>query len=300
MPSLDDVQAHGPGALGLAPYSACPGGKPDACSFGPPVVTITGSDVHVCGTCGHGVTRPAMPDVASLYDDRGSQDYQGRDGRLAAAIKAFVFRRQAKAMAALFPADTATAYDFGCGSGVLTRALDRAMPGTAWTGLDFFDDPPAGLADTRYASLAAAEALPKADLLSAFHVLEHDDDPAALLDRFKRYLRPRGVVVLEVPNVRCAGTRLFGANWDNWYLPFHRTHFSEESLRCLLIENGFEILSIEKVCVPSMGRSLARWLGRPNTLAFILAGAICHPLQMAMERVTGQPSALRVTAKAIA
>jgi len=90
---------------------------------------------------------------------------------------------------------------------------------------------------------------------------------------------------------------VFGKNWDNWYLPYHRVHFSRQSLRKLFERAGLDIEREVDVCIPSIGRSLARMLGTRNTLPFVMVSALAFPVQYLVERLTGRPSAIRVYAK---
>ena len=138
----------------------------------------------------------------------------------------------------------------------------------------------------------------KFDLILAMHVLEHDDDPVAVLHKLKSLGNPGCTYVFEVPNVDCAWAKVFGQSWDAWYLPFHRTHFSRSSLRGLVKRSGFEVVRLADATIPSMGRSLANAAGKQNTLGFLLAGAALHPLQWIVERVSRRPSALRLIARA--
>lgn len=266
------------------------------CSFDRHRASDGPHSVHQCRRCGHAVTLPAISDVSTLYSDRDTQDYQGEDGALVRNLKRIAFDRQARGIVRTLPASVRTAYDFGVGSGVLTAALARAMPGVRLTALDFFETPPPALANlARYRSFEDAAALPQADLVTAFHVLEHDDDPVALLERMARLCRPGGALIVEVPNADTVGADLFGRHWDNWYLPYHRVHFSETSLRRTVAAAGLQVTSLRGVSVPSVGRSLARLAGRPNGAAFVLAGAALHPIQRAAEVLTGRPTALRAT-----
>ena len=48
-----------------------------------------------------------------------------------------------------------------------------------------------------------------------------------------------------------------------------------------------------------MGRSVANLVGARNSLPFLLAGAALHPVQLAGEKLSGRPSALRVIARRV-
>jgi SAM-dependent methyltransferase len=252
-----------------------------------------------CARCGVGVSQPPLPDVAFLYADRTSQDFQSRAGGLERMIKSVAFRMQARRLLAqLRDPKPRRVIDFGCGSGQFTDCLAQVLGDAQVTGADFHESPPGELRHADYrpnSELATLEA--SADLVIAMHVLEHDDAPRALLQRISALARPGGAVVIEVPNIDCAWTRVFGAKWDAWYLPYHRAHYSRAALSAVVESSDLEILNLVDVCVPTMGRTLANVFGRPGGVVFLLAGIALHPLQWMVEQVTGRPSALRVIAR---
>lgn len=291
----------------LASYAQCPMGSPSSCRFGEPLpyaprVERPGvgvARVHQCASCGHGVTRPPIENVSVLYEGRKSQDYQPADGRFAQRIKEIVFDRQARHLLRTIGRSPKSLVDFACGSGLFTSRLAAMLPpGCRVVALDFFEESPRAMPGVEYMSFRKLFELDQsADVLLCFHALEHDDDPEAFLGRLLPLLARGGALIIEVPNVFCAWAPIFGAQWDNWYLPFHRIHFSRTSLRGLLQRHGLKIERETDVCVPSMGRSLARAFGRKQTLPFFVLGIVLHPLQWAVEQLTGRPSALRVIAR---
>lgn len=254
--------------------------------------------VMQCRHCKLGVTTPPLPDVAFLYEGRESQDFQPGTAGLAHTIKDRAFRNQANSLLRQLPERPQRILDFGCGSGQFTRCLGEVAPEAEVIGSDFDAQPPAELAGKPYRCISDLDVEQGSfDLVMAMHVLEHDDDALGLLDRIASMARPGGLVVLEVPNIDCLWTAMLGQNWDAWYLPFHRTHFSRPSLSRLVHTAGLEILAEHDCCVPTMGRSLANTFGRQNSLPFLLAGVALHPIQWIGEKLTGRPSALRVIAR---
>ncbi|MDE2561767.1 MAG: class I SAM-dependent methyltransferase [Sphingomonadales bacterium] len=292
---------------GLRPYRQCPRGTPGECTFGEaPEVALDGmpgpypsAAIFRCASCGFGVTRPAIDDVAVLYEGRESQDYQRGDGVIGAAIKRIVFAGQARGVLRQARFDGGHVIDYGCGSGVLSNAIaDALSEGSRMTALDFFEAPPCAMPRAAYRSFAALPELAgSADLLTCFHALEHDDDPERFLDRLLALLKPGGTVVIEVPNMSCPWGRLFGRSWDNWYLPYHRVHFTRGTLRALVERRGLEVLLERDVHVPSFGRSAATALGMRNSLPFLLGGAAAFPLQWLGEKLSREPAALRIVAR---
>lgn len=252
-----------------------------------------------CAACGVGISRPAISDVAFLYADRESQDFQPRTDALTRTIKRFVFKRQAIGLLRRLRPAPRTIIDFACGSGLFTSAIHAAASGARVIGTDFHDTPPRELDGPAYVSLARVDELTcMGDLVLAMHVIEHDDDPTALLDKIRCLVAPKGALIVEVPNIDCVWIKIFGRYWDAWYLPYHRIHFNRNSLRALVEKAGLRVEKEENVSVPTMGRTLAHMLGCPNGLPFILIGAMLHPLQWAMEALTRRPVAIRVIARA--
>lgn len=282
----------------------CPGAYDGRCDFGPPVSHRNGhrpSDpvsVIRCRHCGIGISRPALADVAFLYEDRTSQDFQQSPSRLTRAIKSVAFRRQARTLLDQVPCRPDRVVDFGCGSGLFTRKLAELLPGSNVLGTDFHPTPPTELGNDQYVPpRLTARLAGRADLVLALHVLEHDDDSSALLARIACFAKPGGRVVIEVPNADCFWTGVFGRYWDSWYLPYHRVHFSRSSLCSLIRQSGLTIELQTDVCIPTMGRTIANVLGRGNSVFFLLLGIALHPLQWLGERLSRRPSALRVVAR---
>lgn len=302
-----DAQEISKGTASPVSGHHCPLGTLERCRFIdiPAVVTtVTAgphpqSAVYRCTVCGHGVASPPIDDVSILYKDRESQDFQQTDGGLAVAIKRHIFASQARALLRRLDFSPTAVIDFACGSGLFTQCLADALPpSTRVAALDFFDEPPPGLGSVEYYSFTEMNALNEtADLVTCFHVLEHDNDPDDVIKRLLQLLKPGGTLIIEVPNIDCRWAGLLGRYWDNWYLPYHRTHFSRRSLRGLLERHGFAISYEQPICTPSMGRTLANILERRNTLPLLLAGAALHPLQWIGEKLTQQPSSWRFTAR---
>jgi 2-polyprenyl-3-methyl-5-hydroxy-6-metoxy-1,4-benzoquinol methylase len=256
-------------------------------------------EVLRCSGCGHGITMPPLADVSFLYADRQTQDFQPDTTRIAAAIKDVAFAMQARKLLQQLDGTPNRVLDFGCGSGQFTRALAKQLPHARVTGSDFHSHPPAMLAGAAYVPIAGLDPVEGAfDLVIAMHVLEHSDDPRELLSRMARLARPGGTLVVEVPHVDCPWNRLLGQKWDPWYVPFHRVHFSRLSLRKCFDDAGLSVVAVHDITVPAMGRSIANLFGRRNGLSWLLAGMALHPVQWLMEKLSGEPSALRVIARA--
>lgn len=257
-------------------------------------------DVEVlrCRLCGHGVTTPPLTDVAFLYEGRESQDYQPDAKGLSGTIKAFAFRLQARKLLNQLPKQPKTVLDFGCGSGQFTHVLAQLLPGAEVVGADFHATAPGQLGPITYKPMRELSGdTGHYDLVTAMHVLEHDDDPDALLGKIAALAKAGGTLVIDVPNVDCIWAKLFGEYWDAWYVPYHRTHFTKASLRRRFEARNLTVLAIHDVTVPTMGRTLARFTSSRNNSASLLIGIALHPLQWLGEKLSGEASAIRVIAR---
>jgi SAM-dependent methyltransferase len=74
-----------------------------------------------------------------------------------------------------------------------------------------------------------------------FHVIEHVDDPAAVVKKVASWLAPGGVFALETPNLNSYDARLFKPSyWGGYHIPRHWNLFTPDSLFELLRRAGLE------------------------------------------------------------
>lgn len=140
--------------------------------------------------------------------------------------------------------------DVGCGVGTFLSVARRR--GFEVTGVDIAA-PPVRVArdqgfDARVGSLAD-QCFPEAsfDVVSLWDVIEHVEDPVALLREIRRVLKPGGTLLLETPD---EGTPLRLAARVAWhaarsrlvarcYYPAHRVYFTRTGLARALARAGF-------------------------------------------------------------
>jgi glycosyltransferase involved in cell wall biosynthesis/SAM-dependent methyltransferase len=79
------------------------------------------------------------------------------------------------------------------------------------------------------------------DAAVLWHVLEHLDDPVAVLRRLRSWLRPGGLLLVGVPNVQSLQARIGGRAWLHLDAPRHRIHLNPDSLALVLERSGFEV-----------------------------------------------------------
>lgn len=83
------------------------------------------------------------------------------------------------------------------------------------------------------------------DLVVATELLEHVQDPGAMIREIARILRPGGLFWGTTPNSRGLSPRLLGLEWSVICPPEHLHLLSENGVRNLLFEAGFRKVSID-------------------------------------------------------
>ena len=133
--------------------------------------------------------------------------------------------------------------DVGCGAG---RALQR-MKARGWEAVGF-EVSERGAQAGRTAGLEIRTGRELADarfeegsfgLVTLFCVLPHLHDPAAVLGEVSRILRPGGILLMTMPNLRSLNFMLFRGRWYHLDPPRHLAFFSPANLRDLAARTGF-------------------------------------------------------------
>jgi 2-polyprenyl-3-methyl-5-hydroxy-6-metoxy-1,4-benzoquinol methylase len=145
------------------------------------------------------------------------------------------------------PGPGGTLLDVGCGSGEFLAAAARR--GWEVTGVEPIPDAAQRARDRglRVLDGTLAEAAPPErahDLVTAFHVLEHQPDAVAFLGELGRYARPGGHVAVEVPNFASALRHATGDRWPHLRPLEHLVHFTPATLRAALAGAGLEPVTV--------------------------------------------------------
>ncbi len=194
-----------------------------------------------CSACGSAVTAAPPPDFAAVHEAGAYRPGAPRGARLAAPVlRAFDRRRLAileRAAAAPGPL-----LDVGAGRGRFVAHARQA--GWDARGIEPSSRSPAPHVDP-VAVEDAGVAPGSLGAITLWHVLEHLEDPAAVLDRLRGWLRPGGVLLAGVPDLASWQARLAGPRWYHLDLPRHRTHFTARGVTTLLERAGFDVLQTE-------------------------------------------------------
>ena len=80
------------------------------------------------------------------------------------------------------------------------------------------------------------------DCITLWHVLEHLQHLNIMGDKFYRWLKDDGALLIAVPNNASADARHYGADWAAWDVPRHLWHFNPDTMRLFAQKHGFKIV----------------------------------------------------------
>ncbi|WP_354700344.1 hypothetical protein DSM112329_00613 [Paraconexibacter sp. AEG42_29] len=239
----------GVGGAGLPACPAC--GTATSAWMSAPGAAYDAGDIDLarCPECGTAVTLTPVPDGVDLHETGDYAPAPPRGATLAAPLLRLFDRQRLRLVRWATGGGSAAAgtrlVDAGAGRGRFV-AHARAQGYPLATGVE----PTVRGVDaarSRYGVTLQRAGIEdagrpdgEADAVTLWHVLEHVDDPAAVLDVLHAWLRPGGVLVVGCPNLASWQARLSGRVWFHLDLPRHRTHFTAPGLRRLLDAHGFE------------------------------------------------------------
>ena len=238
--------------------------------------------VFRCTGCGLGVLdpRPDKEEREKLYRsdyfldqyDRGlpvgSPELQRRIGQEDHRIRFFrPFRRKGHVL------------DIGCGMGYFLYACRQA--GYEVRGIDLSEASAQYVRNELQIPVTTGDIdgidIPdnSLDVITMWHFLEHTADPRQYLAQASRWLKPAGLIVVDVPNYEGTDAKKTWGAWKGWQLPYHLYHFTPGAVIALLNRSGFQILRKKDYLSEYMREKLelmplVRMLARP--LAALYSG----------------------------
>jgi SAM-dependent methyltransferase len=208
-------------------------------------------EIVACETCG--LMRldppPAPEELGQYYPAHYWYAPDGSlAGRLEESYRRLVLRDHvhfvARALAEC--GESGPVLDVGCGGGLFPRMLRER--GFAAVGLDNSADAAAVAWKTNGVPVMCGD-LAHAPLgesacagITMFHVLEHLYDPRVYLESARALLKPKGRLIVQVPNAACWQFRLLGKRWNGVDVPRHLTDFRARDMEALLGAAGFAVV----------------------------------------------------------
>lgn len=211
---------------------------------------------YKCGACGSLMIlpRPSKKMIAKVYEnkyrEKRLQPHIGVDNRIrySREYRPTVFSEYEKSLddLGIKKKGTASVLDFGCADGVFLEFCQGYFgANTKLYGTDLSEEI---LSDARkngwnVVSLNRLGLLNmKFDLITLWDVIEHVEDPGAVISGLKKLLNPKGRIVIETPRFGILG-ELFKEQWAHLLPVQHLNLASKEGMRKFVKRMG---LSIDK------------------------------------------------------
>lgn len=211
-------------------------------------------DFSICGclNCGFYFTNPRPRQGAELDHYYQTEDYVSHNeqqggllNRVYFLVRSYALKNK-RALLNKINGGQGRLLDYGAGSGAFIKTCREAgwrvtgvEPGSSAQqfaqekGLEMFAPP-----DRDYRKKEHY------DVISMWHVLEHLPELKSDFERLVSYLKPRGHMVVAVPNRNSADAQAYGSRWAAWDLPLHLYHFRAEDIRHLAAQHQMEVSRI--------------------------------------------------------
>ena len=90
------------------------------------------------------------------------------------------------------------------------------------------------------------EALPQEayDAITLWHVLEHLPNLEESIDQIGNLLKPKGILIVAVPNFKSYDAKFYGKYWAGYDVPRHLWHFSKDAVEAIFSKNNFQLNKI--------------------------------------------------------
>jgi 2-polyprenyl-3-methyl-5-hydroxy-6-metoxy-1,4-benzoquinol methylase len=216
---------------------------------------VSGEDfvLKKCNACGFVFTSgpPDEKDIPVYYI---SKDYIAHSDRRQSLTeyayhfaRNFMLRKKYRLVREVCGRKTGTLLDIGSGTGYFVDFMNSK--GWNSTGVEI-DDQARKYSIERFAIKAvspseiAGIASGSADCITFWHVLEHLLSPVRWMNEVNRIMKDNGRCIIALPNIKSADAEWFGNEWAALDVPRHLWHFSPETLKHFIQNQGFACLEI--------------------------------------------------------
>jgi SAM-dependent methyltransferase len=208
-----------------------------------------------CRECGliYQRIRPRRDDIGRFYSgEYGCYESFVQRGPIVRALAQFSARRLVATVERLRPPGNDVFLDFGCGIGAwmeLFASIDApwTMVGTEIATelirrVEALGFPGMVCDDSNLDQFFAPSSI---GVVHMHHVIEHVQNPLALLRTLRELLVPGGIIIGQTPESDCLERRLYGDYWVQWHLPRHLVIFDKASMRTHAERAGLEVVALK-------------------------------------------------------
>lgn len=204
-----------------------------------------------CSDCGHVFQNPQLTTAALDYVYRDF--YDGANQEIAEwQLGALTEAHEARVRTVKQFVQPKSWLDVGSSHSHFCLTARQELPDTVFDGLDMGETVEVaqrrGWIDNAHRGffLDLADSLPRYDVVSMNHYLEHTKDPRAELEGAARAVEPGAYLEIEVPDPESRWGRVLGPWWYQWGQPQHLNFVTCDNMVAELEKLGFDVVSVER------------------------------------------------------
>ncbi len=193
--------------------------------------------------------QPSPSELELFYESENYISHTDRRQKLYEKIYSLVrcctLRRKIKLVNKL--AETGKLLDVGCGTGHFLKTAQKR--GWKVTGIEP-NEKARAIANEKTNNavfdLQDLETLPEHsfDVITLWHALEHLPELEENIQQFKNLLKPKGTLIVAVPNFKSFDARYYQQFWAAYDVPRHLWHFSKKAIQKIFAEYKMKVTQI--------------------------------------------------------
>lgn len=204
-----------------------------------------------CNSCGFKFTnpRPSGLDLGKYYKSEEyvshSNSKKGFINSTYQSVRKYTLLKKLQLISKYYK--TGNILDIGCGTGEFLNTCKNAK----WNTLGIEPDNDArnmgvqnyGL-DIRTESELKNLEPESFDIISMWHVLEHVPNLNERVDDLKRLVKPKGIIIIAVPNCNSLDAKIYKEEWAAYDVPRHLYHFTPKDIETLFGKHELKVFRL--------------------------------------------------------
>ena len=217
---------------------------------------LTKEDFHICEclNCGllYTMPRPSKDKIVAYYKSEEYYSHQENKKGFIPKVYETVKKTNLKHKYKLATSGLTVGkvLDIGCGVGDFLHTAE--MHGWECTGVEPSEDAKVIAQKRMHGRIISSEDLENIpegyfDLITMWHVLEHVDDLKWQVEQLRRLIKPKGRIVIALPNYKSYDGQYYKELWAAYDVPRHLNHFNKTTLTKIFKASGLELVKMDKL-----------------------------------------------------
>jgi 2-polyprenyl-3-methyl-5-hydroxy-6-metoxy-1,4-benzoquinol methylase len=207
-------------------------------------------EVVRCETCSFTFTQnaPGFDSIGAYYESENyvshSDTKEGLFYQIYHTVRRYMLGQKRKMVEKAAKTKKGKILDVGCGTGYFLNEMQKR--GWDCSGIEQDDAARTYGAEKFDLQVSSPQLINELevnslDAVSMWHVLEHVHHLDDYLVKIKKALKPKGTLVVAVPNHDSYDAKHYKKYWAAWDLPIHLWHFTPKSMDALMSKHGLTI-----------------------------------------------------------